>query len=238
MEAATSVEPEPGFLEGVRDICDRESALLVFDEMITGFRWHLGGAQAAYGVTPDLSCFGKALGNGFAVSALVGRRKYMERGGLRHRDDRVFLLSTTHGAETIGLAAARATMRVYRGEPVIETLYARGQRLQAGARRVAAERGLGEHFEIVGRPCNLIYVTRDAAGERSQSFRALFMQEMVRRGVLGPSFVVSYSHSNADIDHTVDAIAGALDVYGRALRDGVDRYLEGPPVKPVFRRLN
>jgi glutamate-1-semialdehyde 2,1-aminomutase len=64
------------------------------------------------------------------------------------------------------------------------------------------------------------------------------MQEMVRRGVLGPSFVVSYSHSNADIDHTVDAIAGALDVYGRALRDGVDRYLEGPPVKPVFRRLN
>ena len=238
LEAATSVEPEPGFLEGVRALCDREGALLIFDEMITGFRWHIGGAQAVYGVIPDLSCFGKALGNGFAVSALLGRREYMERGGLRHGGERVFLLSTTHGAEGVGLAAARATMRVYRGEPVIETLHARGRRLQEGVAQAATALGIDDYFQVAGRPCNLIYVTRDPSRERSQAFRALFMQEIIRRGILGPSFVVSYSHSDADIDRTVEAVGGALDVYRRALDGGVERFLDGPPVKPVFRRFN
>jgi glutamate-1-semialdehyde 2,1-aminomutase len=238
LEAATAIEPEPGFLEGVREACDRDGALLILDEMITGFRWHNGGAQAVYDIRPDLSCFGKGLGNGFAVSALVGRREHMERGGLSHAGERVFLLSTTHGAETVGLAAARATMHVYRTEPVIETLYARGERLQSGVRAAAEDLGIGDHFQVAGRPCNLIFVTRDAGRERSQAFRTLFMQEIIRRGIIGPSFVVSYSHSDADIDRTIDAVAAALEVYRRALEDGVGRYLEGPAVKPVFRRFN
>ncbi|MFD4432981.1 glutamate-1-semialdehyde 2,1-aminomutase, partial [Nocardia sp. NPDC058497] len=101
LEAATAMaEPIPGYLEGVRGLCDRHGALLVFDEMITGFRWSAGGAQAVYGVTPDLSCWGKAMGNGFPISALAGKREYMELGGLRTERDRVFLLSTTHGPET------------------------------------------------------------------------------------------------------------------------------------------
>src|SRR6185436_16445321 len=104
LEPAAAQEPGAGFLEGLRDRCRAAGALLVFDEMITGFRWHLGGAQTLYGVTPDLSTFGKALANGFALSALVGRRDVMERGGLRHDAERVFLLSTTHGAETHALA--------------------------------------------------------------------------------------------------------------------------------------
>jgi glutamate-1-semialdehyde 2,1-aminomutase len=238
MEAGTVVEPAPGFLEAVRSLCDREGTLLVFDEMITGFRWHPGGAQALYGVTPDLSCFGKGLGNGFAVSALAGRREVMERGGLRHDGERVFLLSTTHGAESVGLAAAVATMDVYRREPVIETLHARGDRLARDVNALAAGLNIADRFEVIGRGCSLIYVTRDPEGERSQAYRALFMQELIRRNVIGPSFVVSYSHAEADIDRTAAAVAGALEVYRRALEDGVDRYLAGPPVKPVFRRFN
>jgi len=101
LEPATAIEPEPGFLEGLRALCDEHGALLIFDEMITGFRWHLRGAQCVYGVEPDLSAFGKAMGNGFAVAALLGCRDLMERGGLRHDSERVFLLSTTHGAETL-----------------------------------------------------------------------------------------------------------------------------------------
>jgi glutamate-1-semialdehyde 2,1-aminomutase len=84
LEPATAVEPAPDFLAGLRDLCTTEGTLLVFDEMITGFRWHLRGAQHLYGVNPDLSTFGKAMGNGFAIAALVGRRDVMERGGLRH----------------------------------------------------------------------------------------------------------------------------------------------------------
>ena len=93
----------------MRQLCDERGVLLVLDEMITGFRWGLGGAQALYGIEPDLSTFGKAMGNGFAVSALAGRREHMERGGWNHEDERVFLLSTTHGAETHALAASVAS---------------------------------------------------------------------------------------------------------------------------------
>ncbi len=114
--------------------------------MITGFRWHNGGAQQLYGVTPDLATFGKALANGFSVSALAGRRELMRLGGLDHTDrPRVFLLSTTHGAETHALAAAIATMRVYQREGVIEHLYRQGARLRREAEQAIRRHGLGAY---------------------------------------------------------------------------------------------
>ncbi len=87
----------------------------------------------------------------------------------------------------------------------------------------------------MGKPCNLVHVTRDADGVPSQAFRALFLQELIRHGVLAPSFVVSFSHGEDEIDRTIDAVDGALRVYRRALEDGVERYLCGPPVKAVLR---
>lgn len=235
MEPARIEEPRPGYLEQVKALVRAHGAVLVFDEMITGFRWHLRGAQHLYGVAPDLSSFGKGLANGFSVSALVGRRELMELGGLGHARERVFLLSTTHGAETHALAAALATMRFYRDHPVVETLHARGARLREGIDRAVAENRLQGHVEAVGRDCNLLFATRDAARQPSQAFRTLFMQELIRRGIVAPSFVVSYSHSEQDIDRTLSAVAEALRVYRRALEDGPERYLEGRPVKPVFR---
>ena len=235
LEPATAIEPAPGFLTGLRDLCTAEGALLVFDEMITGFRWHLRGAQHLYGVAPDLSTFGKAMGNGFAIAALVGRRSVMERGGLRHADERVFLLSTTHGAETHALAAAREVMRIYEAEGVCEHLVERGERLAAGIRAVAEAAGVGDRFLLLGRPCNLVYATLDADGSRSQPFRTLFLQETIARGVLAPSFVVGTAHDDAAIDQTVDAVGDALLVYRRALEDGIESRLRGRSVKPVFR---
>ncbi len=228
--------PQEGFLQGVRDLCSRHGTLLIADEMITGFRWPLGGAQKCHGVRADLATFGKGLANGFSVSALAGRREIMELGGLHHDEKRVFLLSTTHGAETHALAAAMATMQVYEQEDVIGHLDRQGRRLQAGARQAAEAIGVAEHFAVVGKPCNLVYVTRDQGGTPSQAFRALFLQELIRNGVLAPSFVVSYSHTDEDIDRTIDAIASALRVYRLALEHGIDRYLVGPPVRPVFAR--
>jgi glutamate-1-semialdehyde 2,1-aminomutase len=236
LEAARTEEPAPGFLEGVQALCRQHGAVLIFDEMITGFRWHLGGAQKLYGVTPDLSTFGKALANGFALSALCGGREIMQLGSRERDRDHVFLLSTTHGAEIPSLAAAIGTMQVYRTEPVVEHLHRQGGRLAAGFHEAVSAHGLERHVRVVGRPCNLLYSTLGPDGQPSQSFRALFLQETIRRGVIMPSMVVGYSHSDADVDRTIEAVDGALEVYSRALEDGVERHLIGPPTRHVFER--
>lgn len=235
LEAEKETAPAAGFFDGVRAACDRHGSVFVLDEMITGFRWHNGGAQARYGIRPDLSTFGKAMANGFSVSALAGRRELMELGGMDHDRERVFLLSTTHGAETHGLAAAIATMRVYREQPVIETLWARGRRLADGLKAAAARAGVADHVPILGQPCCLVFGSRDGEGLPSQPFRTLLMQEILRRGILATSLVVNFSHSERDIDLTVAAFSEAFGVYRRALDEGVNRYLEGRPVKPAIR---
>jgi len=238
LEPERDQRPEAGFLQGIADLCRREGAVFVLDEMITGFRWQLGGAQAQYGVVPDLSTFGKAMANGFAVSALAGRRELMERGGIRHDGPRVFLLSTTHGAETHGLAAAIATMGVYRERDVIGYLHDAGRELRTGVEAAIAAAGVEGFVGVGGRDSNLGYRTLDQEGQPSQPFRTLFLQELVRGGVLAPSLVVSYSHDEDAIRQTIEAVERALAVYRRALDDGVERYLSGPSVKPVYRRFN
>lgn len=239
LEPARMDEPQDNFLHEAKRIAHENGALFILDEMITGFRWHMRGAQKLYDVEPDLSCFGKALGNGFAISALAGKAEYMQLGGLTQTDyARVFLLSTTHGAETHSMAAAIATMKVYRDEPVIERLYEQGQRLAEGVTAAIAAHGLEKNIRLLGRPCCLTYATLDENGLASQALRTLFLQETIRRGVLMPSLVVSYAHSDKDIAHTIDAIDGALGVYVRALNDGVDNYLTGRPSQVVYRRFN
>lgn len=237
LEAARTEEPGGRFLQDLQAECRKNGALLVFDEMITGFRWDIGGAQAAYGVIPDLSTWGKAMANGFALSALAGKREIMELGGLDHTRERVFLLSTTHGAETHTLAAGLATIKCYKDLGVVEGLYARGAKLRTGIEKLTAELGLQKHFGVVSRDVNLLFFTRDNEGKPSQPFRTLFMQELIRRGVIAPSFVVSFSHSEQDIARTLEVIGEALVVYKRALSEGYEKYLEGRPVKPVFRRF-
>jgi glutamate-1-semialdehyde 2,1-aminomutase len=238
LEAEARTEPASGFLDSLIALSRSRGALVILDEMITGFRWHNGGARAFHRIDPDLVAYGKALGNGFAVSALVGRREIMELGGLRQNRPRVFLLSTTHGAEGPALAAACAVIRTYQEQPVVETLWRQGQRLADGVRRVASNAGVEGYFDVAGRPCNLVYVARDADHRPSQAFRTLFLRETLRRGLLMPSMVVSYSHDDAIIDLTIERIGEALVIYKRALEDGVERFLPGRPVQPVMRRHN
>ena len=236
LEPSTVREPPPGYLEGLRALADRDGFVLVFDEMITGFRWSAAGAQAVYGVTPDLATFGKALGNGFAVSALAGRRELMERGGLCDPRERVFLLSTTHGAETHALAAAVVVMDVYAAEGIAEQLHAIGARLAAGVRSAAASAGVADHVRLLGRSCNLVFATLDSHGEPSQSYRTLFLRQLILHGVLAPSFVVSSALSEVDIERTVDAVSRACAVYREALDAGDPRpWTGGRPVKPALR---
>jgi glutamate-1-semialdehyde 2,1-aminomutase len=238
LEAEASVPPAENYLRCVKGLCHERGALLIFDEMITGFRWHLGGAQKYYGVVPDLSTFGKALGNGFAIAALAGKREIMRLGGLDHKQPRVFLLSTTHGAETHALAASLEVIRICRERDVIEYLWSQGEKLSGRVKRSIAENRLQGVFELMGRPCNLVFATCDQEGKRSQTFRTLFLQELIRRRILAPSFVVSFSHSDVDIERTAEAVYEAHVVYRKALDEGIEKYLQGRPVKPVNREFN
>ena len=220
LEPARIDEPRDGFLHKLKDLAHANGALFILDEMITGFRWHSGGAQKVYNIEPDLSSFGKALANGFSVSALAGRREFMRLGGLDHLDrPRVFLLSTTHGAETHALAAAIATMRIYQNEPVIEHLTRQGERLREQAEAVIRHHGLQDYVSIIGRASCLLYGTRDLDGKPSQAMRTLLLQETIRRGVLMPSLVVSYSHTDEDIERTIAGVRWRA----RRLSPGVGR---------------
>jgi glutamate-1-semialdehyde 2,1-aminomutase len=161
----------------------------------------------------------------------------MRLGGNDHDRERVFLLSTTHGAETHQLAAALATMRFYQDYPVVETLYARGERLRRGFEAAVSARGLAGHVGLVSRDSNLLYFTRGRDLKPSQELRTLFMQELVRHRILAPSFVTSFGHSEGDVDRTVEAVDAALATFNRAMNEGLRPHLRGRPVKPVFRRF-
>ncbi|MFL4990504.1 MAG: glutamate-1-semialdehyde 2,1-aminomutase [Microvirga sp.] len=239
LEAATATaEPAPGFLEGLRAITKQHGAVLVFDEMITGMRWSRHGAQGVYGVTPDLSTWGKAIGNGFAVSALAGKRELMEAGGLNTDTSRVFLLSTTHGAETTGLAAYLAVSQAYEDRDVVAEMEAQGIKLRSGLEQVTKQCGMEEHVLFTARPSCLIFITNDHEGRPSEEFRTLFIQELLRRGVLGQSLVISAAHTDADIDQTIDAATGALEVYAKAVEAGsTEGLLVGRPVAPAVREF-
>ncbi len=239
LEPSRGDPPRDQFLHKLQKLCHENGALFILDEMITGFRWDAGGAQKTYDIVPDLSCFGKALGNGFSISALAGKREFMERGGIDQTDaPRVFLLSTTHGAETHAMAAAIATMKVYTQEPVVTHLVRQGNSLRAAISQIAIAHGLDSYFGIQGHSACLSYFTLDQTGKPSQAFRSLFLQETIRRGLLAPSLVVSYTHEDEDIAKTLDAIDGALVVYRKALEYGVDKFLTGRPSDVVFRRFN
>ncbi|MGL5874465.1 MAG: glutamate-1-semialdehyde 2,1-aminomutase [Xenococcaceae cyanobacterium] len=238
METETAVAPVDNFLQEVKRVCHQNGALFILDEIITGFRWHLNGAQKVHGIVPDLSTFGKAMGNGFSIAALAGKREIMELGGLQHDRDRVFLLSTTFGAESHSLAAAMEVMNIYEREDVIGHLDRQGEKLKRGIEAAIANNHLEGYFEVFGKPCNLVYATKDSNRERSQAFRTLFLQEIIKRGIIAPSLVVSFSHTDNDIDRTVETIDEALKVYRLALEDGVEKYLIGRSVKPVFRQFN
>lgn len=230
--------PKSDFLSKAKEICHKNGALFILDEMITGFRWHNGGAQKVYNVDPDLSTFGKAMGNGFSIAALAGKKEFMDLGGIHHKKERVFLMSTTHGAETHAMAASIATMKFYQQNDVIGFLYHQGRKLKEGVNKLSRELGLEDKVSIIGPDCCSVYTTRDNEGNPSQPFRTLFLQEQMKRGLLMPSSIVSFSHTDNDISVTIERLYDAMLVYKKALEEGIEKYLVGKSVAPVWRKYN
>jgi len=239
LEPAATEEPKEGFLLQVQELCRANGIVFVLDEMITGFRWHMKGAQHVYGVVPDLCTFGKAMANGFAVACIAGKREIMELGSIEFEGrERVFLLSTTHGAEMCGLGAFVANVRFMQRHKVVEHLWDYGRKLTAMMQRQAEAHGLDHSFKVGGIPCSPYYLTLDASGANSLGLRTLFSQEMIRNGVLMPWIAISYRHGDTELVATEHAIEQTFKTYRLALNEGVEKYLDGPVIKPVFRKYN
>ena len=227
------------FLHQVKALAHANGALFILDEMITGFRWHLKGAQEFFGIEADLATYGKAMANGFSLAAVVGRREFMQVGSIdKPGMERTFLLSSTHGAEMPALGAFVEATRINEADDVLGHLWAYGRRLKDGLAEVATRHGLQDHVLMEGPAIALNYVTRDAAGHPSLPMRTLFAQEMLKRGVMMPWLAISQAHGDAELAMTLDAFDGTLEVYKQALEGGIESQLNGPAIKPVFRTHN
>jgi len=239
LEAATTVEPSQGFLQEVKMLCKTNGAVFIIDEMITGFRWDLRGAQTYFDIEPDLCTFGKAMANGFAVAALAGKREIMQIGGILDEGaERLFLTSTTHGAEMSALGAFIKTIEILQREKVVEHFWNYGTKLMDGLNEISKDLGISENFYVEGFPCSPSYTTKDNSGNVSLAFRTLFAQEMLTRKIMMPYIAVSYSHQETELDMTLEAARHALGIYKQALETGIEYHLKSPVIKPVFRKYN
>ena len=216
--------PVSGFLAGLRERCDRWGALLIFDEMVTGFRWHAGGYQALCGVTPDLATFGKGMGNGYAIAALVGKAGPMRWARLA---------SGTFGGDLIGLAAADATIARYQQGGVCEHMARLGARIIEGYNHLAAKHSEATWAE--GQPPHpVIRWFEDPTNNRHRA--SLFYQELVKRGHLvhPEGMNLMLAHTDADVDSLLAACDEALAIVTGAIRAGnVRELIEGDPIDPT-----
>lgn len=222
--------PPSGYLERVRMLTHAHGALLVFDETVTGFRVHTGGAQALLGVLPDLTTLGKGLANGYPLSAVAGPRELM-----RSFEDVFF--SGTFGGETLSLAAADATLDRIEQDDVPGHLAELGRRLQAGLGNLLADGAVGSIFAIGGHPSWTFLRIRESVGAASAAVRTLLLQELFAHGVLClGSHNLSAAHGPADVDRLLDVYATLLPRVARAVHDErLAEWLHVEPLQPVFR---
>ncbi|KGO83048.1 hypothetical protein Q762_04705 [Flavobacterium cauense R2A-7] len=226
------------FLKQAVELCHENGALFIADEMVTGFKTEFPGTITKYGVTPDMATWGKGIANGFSFCALTGTKEVMELGGItREGEEKVFLISTTHGGETHGLAAAIATIKEYQNKNVIAHNHSIGKKVAELCQQLVTENGLNNYIEVVAAEWMPFFVFKDKSGAVSQGYRTLFMQEMIKRGVLFQGvFMPCFSHTEEDAYYFAKAFGGSLKVYQEALEQGYEKFLVGSPAKAVFRK--
>jgi len=217
-------------LEEIRDLTDKNGAVLIFDEIVTGFRLALGGAQEYYGVTPDLAAFGKGMGNGMPISALVGREEIMRL------LSEVFF-SFSFGGEVVSLAATMATIREMREKRVTEHFWRQGKKLKDGYNALVEEYGLERYTFCEGLDAHTAVRFVDSPGNDSLEMKSLFQQEAIKRGILfGGVHNLCFGHSDDDINTTLEAYRDAMAVLKQAIEENdIEKYLQGAKIQPVFR---
>jgi glutamate-1-semialdehyde aminotransferase len=231
MEAVGVEIPMQGFLEAVRNLCTAHGSVLIFDEIITGFRLHMGGAQAHFGVTPDLACFGKAMANGYPLAAVVGNRDLMMV------FDEIFF-SGTFGGDTVALAACQATIEEMLEKDVIAHNWRTGGALCAGLNDLIARFGLKDVVRIAGFPVRSVMTFPNCDEQEMLLRRSFVMQECVKRGLLYfGSNNICFAHNTAEVEFTINVFSEVMPLVAAAFQAGdfADR-ITGLPVEPIFRR--
>jgi glutamate-1-semialdehyde aminotransferase len=225
--------PKNNFLHELREVCAANGTLLVFDEMWTGFRVALGGAQEYFGVVPDLACYSKAFANGMPISILTGRRDVMEL-----FKEEVFFF-TTFGGEALSLAAAVATIQEMIDKNVPMVLAMRGKMLKDGYNSLAGELGISGFTRCTGFDCRSL-VSFDASAGNPLELKSYVQQELIKRGILWSGFHnMSFSHTEEDIAYTLKAYREVLGLLKAAVSAGdLSSRLKGKPVEAVFRKVS
>ena len=228
MEPVGVEEPKDDFLQNVRELTHKNGALLIFDEVVTGFRFSLGGAQEYLGFVPDIACFGKAMGNGMPISTIVGRKDVMEL------FEEVFF-SFTFGGETVSIASAIATINYMKENNIIDFLWKQGQKLKEGIINLIEDKEIDEIVYVKGYPVRFVmdFYTAD-----SLKLKTLFQQECAKRGLLfSGSHNISLAHTNEVIQKTLDVYDEVFDIIKFAVEyNMVDELIEGKILQPVFRK--
>ncbi len=234
----THQQPED-YIKKLIEICHKHGALYVMDEMITGFKTSYPGSLTKMNVEPDLATWGKGIANGFSFCALTGKKEIMEIGGIsRVGQEKVFLISTTHGGETHAMAACLATMNEFKTKNVVKHNHGVGDYLIGLVNALIQKKGLNEFVQISNTNWMIAFSFKNNSLENCSGLRTLMMQEMIKRGVLFQGvFVPCFSHTFEDVDFFVEAVNESLDIFKMALDNGFSKYLIGEPVKPVFRKI-
>ncbi|MDA0241555.1 MAG: aminotransferase class III-fold pyridoxal phosphate-dependent enzyme, partial [Proteobacteria bacterium] len=229
MEAMTAVAPPEGYLQAVQDLARKHGALFILDEIITGFRFAEGGAQELFGVVPDLATFGKSMGNGYPISALVGRADIM-----REMED-VFY-SFTAGGEAVSIAAALATIAKIQRDGVVDHLRQAGAKIIDDVGNQVRENDLGEVFSVGGNPCWPLISSRDGPTTTGWQVKTLFMQEMLARGILiQGGHNLCFAHGTPEISALLAAYKEVLPILADAVHnDAMKQHLKCASMAPVF----
>ena len=233
MEPLTVLKPKNNFLHEVKKMARHYGAILMFDEIISGFRFSLGGAQELLDVTPDLASFAKGISNGIPLSALVGKKEYMEA------LDKTFF-SFTYGGDCIGLSAAEACIPKLQRENVSSHLWKVGKVLKDGFNQLAETHNLEEFMQCIGYPCRSIITFNGRGTYNELELKSIFQQELVRRGVLWAAYhAISWSHTIAEINLTLEAYDESMSVVKNIITKGgrVKDHIEGSTITPVFRKV-
>lgn len=230
LEPMNVAYPAPGFLEGVRALCDQHGTVMVFDETITGFRFHTGGAQALFSVTPDLATFGKGLANGMPLAAVVGKKDLM-----MVMEDIFF--SFTMGGETLSLAAANAVLTKLQREPVVETIAHTGAAIMDGITAQIKQLGNPSWLSLAGHPSWSFTMIADSETATSWELKTLYIQEMIARGILTLGTQnISYAHGDDDVAAFLSAFNEVSEILDDAVKaDDVQSRLRCKALEPVFK---
>ena len=228
------------YLKDLIDICHKHGALFIQDEMVTGFKTGFPGSITKYNVEPDLATWGKGIANGFSFCALTGKKEVMSIGGINKiGEEKVFLISSTHGGETHSMAAAIQTIKEFKNRNVLSHNHEVGRTLREKCLKLISDNKMSDYIDISNTDWMIVFSFKNKNLQVDNGFRTLFLQEMIVRGVLFQGvFVPCFSHNEAEINYFVNAFQESLGVYIKALEVGYEKYLHGQPTKPVFRKIN